>query len=258
MDTNHKIGISLSGGAARGWSHIGVLKALEEHAIFPDFVAGCSAGSIIGVLYAAGKRPLEILEIIKDQNLLTVIRPGLPTKGLTDLSFMLKKLKKEVGRDDFSALKKKFFVSVTNLNTGELEIRNEGELFSVIMASCSIPLVFKPVKIGEHFFADGGILENLPVEPLLPISDTVIGVNVMPHQVVDHKELDNVIGIGKRVLDLVAWRNSKEEMEKCDIQIEVKGAGKYAAFNYLKVDAFFEEGYKAGLEAVPKILERIL
>ena len=142
-----KIGISLSGGGARGFAHIGVLKALEENDIFPDVIAGTSAGAIIGALYAAGKTPDEMLDFVRESSILKIFRVTLPNKGLTSLDYLRERLEEVLPVDDFASLQKELYVAVTNLKSGELEIIHHGLLHETIMASSAIPLVFKPVEI---------------------------------------------------------------------------------------------------------------
>ncbi len=253
-----KIGISLSGGGARGWAHIGVLKALEEHAIFPDFVAGCSAGSIIGTLYAAGKPPDEILEIVKSNNLLRIIQFGMPIAGLTNLNYLREQLEEHLEQDSFESLRKRLFIAVTNLNTGKLEIKSSGELFKPVMASCSIPTIFKPVAINGSLYVDGGVMNNMPVDSLRAISDVLIGVNVMPHGIVKSEDVSNIAEIAVRCLELVVWNNAKASAKKCDVLIEVEKASLFQMYDFNYAEKFFEFGYEAAMQKIPDLLRKLL
>src|SRR4026207_977840 len=102
----HKIGIALSGGGTRGVVHIGVLKALEENGIFPSIISGCSAGSIVGAMYAQGYSPSEILSIASERSLLWMFSLRLPTKGFVTHTFLRKMLKRYITVDSFEELKK--------------------------------------------------------------------------------------------------------------------------------------------------------
>lgn len=237
---NSTIGISLSGGGARGIAHIGVLQALEELGIFPDVISGTSAGALVGALYASGQKPAEILRIFKDSSLRKLFRVSLPTIGLSDNRYLREVMAEVIGIDDFAALQKPLYISVTNLTTGQCEIVSEGKLFDVAVASCSIPILFKSVKIGESIYADGGLMNNLPVEPLIDTCDRVIGVNVTP---VDHEgKLGNLLDIGSRVLELSLWANVEPRLQQCDIKLEPQ-ADEYGLFDLSKAQEIYEAGY---------------
>lgn len=238
---NKKIGISLSGGAARGIAHIGVLQALEEANIFPSCISGSSAGSLVGALYAAGHSPKTMLDIALSTNLFKLFRPQL-SLGLMDLSRVLKILEEYIPKNDFGVLEKKLFVCITNLEQGNWEIREEGELFKTIIASCSIPFIFKPVKINGQLYVDGGVLNNLPIEPLKPNCDKIIGVNIIPIQ--PRKSIDSIIEIAERSIDLVVNSNSLSRLAECDVQIEIEGIDKYSLFDFNQAKEIYDLGYE--------------
>lgn len=238
----NKIGIALSGGGARGLAHIGVLSALEDYGISPYYVAGASAGALIGVFYAAGFSPEEIFEIFKDTRFNRVWNWNLPKDGLLDLTYMLDILKENIEHDDFEHLKRYFFVSVTNLNSGKNEIHDSGKLFQRTLASASIPIIFKPQVIDGKTYVDGGFLNTLPVEPIKEACDFIIGVHVNRHG-----ELDNIKGmraIGDRIFRLTLWQNVKPRLEQCDFVIEPQDAVKYGTFEFDKVKELYDIGYK--------------
>lgn len=253
----NKLGIALAGGGARGIAHIGVLKALEENGIFPQYIAGASAGSIVGALYAAGKTPDELLSIAKETNLFKVFRPGLSLSGLIDISNLQEILAEQIGEDNFETLPKKLFISVTNLNRGEAQIIESGKIFQAVQASSAIPLLFKPVTIDGEVYIDGGVLKNLPVEPLVAHCDQLIGVNVMPHSPMETKNVDDLVEIGKRCFDLIAWNNAKAEMAQCDVQIDLQGIVHYDVFDFLKADDIHNVGYIETLVQMPSILRNL-
>ena len=140
----YRFGISLSGGGARGILHIGVLEALRNHGIHPEIISGTSIGAFIGVMYAAGMKPLDILDLVKSSKLYKMVRWKVPSSGLLDLRKVKDVLEKYIPEDDFSALKIPFCCAVTNLNSRLSEIKNSGKLFQWVLASASIPLIFEP------------------------------------------------------------------------------------------------------------------
>ncbi len=256
VDEKFKLGISLSGGGARGIAYIGVLKALGENQFYPGCIAGTSAGSIVGALYAAGKGPDEIMEIVEDSKLWKVVQVGWSFDGLTKLTYLKDRLSEVIGEDSFEALLRKFHVAISNLNTGDAEIISSGALFDVVMASCSIPLVFKPVEINEQMYVDGGLLNNMPVHPIREEVDVLIGVNVMPkEEESENSKLNSFMEISTRCFDLAINSNTIYSAKQVDVLIEPKGILEYNIFNFNKFEEIYRIGYEAGMEAIPVIQE---
>jgi len=249
-----KIGLCLSGGAARGIAHVGVIQALLEAGIEPAVTAGSSAGSVVGVLYAAGLSPSEMLDFIEQSNFLKLVKFGLPSGGLSRLTFINERLAAVIPENDFARLKKPLFVTMTNLNSGQLEVRNSGQLFEVITASCCIPMVFKPVEIDGHLYVDGGLLSNLPVEPLLTEADFIIGVNVIPQVVLENKALNGVIDIANRCFDLSILANSRPQVSLCDYLVRMEGIGEFGVFQFNRYQEIYELGYAEAVRQMPEIL----
>jgi NTE family protein len=252
-----KIGIALSGGGARGMAHIGVLQALEENSIFPDVISGTSAGSIVGALYAAGKKPLEILKFVESSKIYKTIKFGLPLKGLTDLSYLSELMAKTIKKDSFESLSKQLFIAVSNLNSGELEVINKGQLFNIVVASSSIPFVFKPVLINGQSYVDGGLMNNLPAEAIRERVETLIGVNVMPIMKQEKNGFQNMLRIGNRMFEMAIWTNTKPSLKICDAIIEPKKLVDYNIFSFNKFNELFEIGYHEALNKMPQIKDII-
>lgn len=252
-----KLGICLSGGGARGIAHIGVLKALEEHNIFPQFVSGASAGSIIGTLYASGKSIDEILRIVYDANIFKIFSfssIGL-TGGFAKLTYLREILGQELQTNDFEALPCKLFVCVSNINKGKWAIIKSGNVIDAVVASSSIPLVFEPIEIRGELYVDGGLLNNFPIEPLLVECDMIIGVNVMPNTV--KRDISGLRSIAERCVDLVVWSNTETRASQCDVLIDVDGVEDFGFFDFQKAKAIIDLGYQETLKLIPEIKERI-
>lgn len=157
-----RIGLVLSGGGARGFAHIGVLRVLERHGVVPHVIAGTSMGAILGALYAAGHRADELFEIADD----------LSWRDLIDLSLSAGLLKGEKLHDfleehlpeHFEELEIPFAVTTTDIETGEQAVFLEGPLVPAVRASACYPGAFEPVRFQGRTLADGGIVNNLPVE----------------------------------------------------------------------------------------------
>ncbi|OJJ19643.1 hypothetical protein BKI52_21900 [marine bacterium AO1-C] len=249
-----KLGIVLSGGGARGLAHVGVLRALEEHGIFPDVVAGSSMGAIIGALYASGKNFEEMMDLIGQVRSYKIIRVGLPLGGITDLTYLKNMVKQNIPQDTFESLEKPLYVCVSNLNTGNYEFFNGGKLSSAIIASAAIPLIFKPVKINDQSYIDGGVLNNLPVEAIRDICDVVIGVSVNPNTAASN--VSSMWGIGERVFDMHMAENVKSRLGQCDVVIEVPNALQYGLFDFKMGNLLVDFGYNDTLGKIPEIIEK--
>ncbi|MBK7474682.1 MAG: patatin-like phospholipase family protein [Haliscomenobacter sp.] len=254
MTSTKKIGLALSGGGARGVAHIGAIQALEAHGIFADVLSGASAGAIVGALYAAGKTPAEMMDFVKDSSFWKIFQIGLPIDGLAKLTYLNERLADTIETDDFSSLKKELHIAVANLNKGNCELRSSGTLFSTVMASCAVPLIFKPIELNGDVYVDGGLLNNLPVGPLRAACDIVIGINVMPNVPVPAKAVQTALGIAIRSFELSVYANTIPSLRQCDVVIEPKSLHQYHIFQFNKFQEIYDIGYRATLEAMPEIL----
>ena len=252
-----KVGLSLSGGGARGFAHIGAIQALLEAGIQPDVVAGTSAGSVVATLYAAGFTPAEMLQFIQESNFLRLVTFGIPSGGLSKLTYLRNRLQEIIKTDDISELKHPLWVALTNLNSGALEFRNTGPLYDTVMASCSIPLVFQPVEMNDHLYVDGGLLCNLPVAPLMNHADFVIGVNLIPPVEATKETLSGVMGIAYRCFDLLVWTNTREQSKLCDFLLEPEEIVNYTIFQFNKYEKIYELGYEQAKAQMPALLEQL-
>lgn len=246
------VGIALSGGGARAAAHIGVLQALNENNIYPSCVTGASAGALIGALYCNGYSPKEILELAKSESFLKIFRIGFNTKGLTELTKLKVFLERHI-KEDFNELKTPLHISVTNLNIGNYEIKSYGNLTEAIMASCAVPLLFKPVKINGDLYVDGGLLNNLPVEPLLDSCECTIGVSVNAHQY--KKNISGMVQITERCLHLAVWNTIQNRIKMCDVGIEIDKAYDISMFSLKKSQTLFDIGYEAAMDQMETILK---
>lgn len=252
-----KIGIAFSGGGARGIAHVGVLKALLENGIEPQVISGTSAGAIVGALYAAGKSPEEMLAFVKDSKLFKLITVGIPNRGFTKLTYLRERLSQTIAEDRFEALDKKLIVAISNLHTGACEMVSSGPLFDVVVASSSIPLVFKPIEINGQLYVDGGLLSNLPAIPLLEEADFVIGVNVMPQVELHDTSLQSLIGVAARCFELSIVSNSRPDMEQCHFVIEPKAVHSYHIFQFSQYEALYQIGYEAAQGVIPALMSQL-
>lgn len=237
-----RLGVALSGGGARGFAHAGALLAIEEAGLKPDMIAGVSAGSIVAVLYGAGLSPLDIAQLFANSNL----------RSFADLSFghgalmRIDKFGKFIAKAIhpyklIEELKTPVYLGATNFDAGIPTYFDKGEIIPRMMASCSIPIVFKPVTIDGVRYVDGGVLRNHPAWIIRDKCDFLIGVNVSPLSVTG--EMDSLLEVALRTYNLMAKANQADDMRKCDISVETPDIAHYAVFNLKNIKNIFLSGY---------------
>lgn len=236
------VGIALSGGSARGFAHIGILKALTENGIEPSIVSGTSMGSLVGLLYAAGFTPDEIQSMVKREPLIKMLAVAFRKHGFFEMKGLKKLLEQVIEIDDFSTLKKPFFLSVANLNKGVNEVKSSGPLIEFVIASCSVPVVFVPVEINGTTYIDGGLFDNLPAESIREKCDFLIGANVNP--IGEVLKFDGIRDIAARSFFLGIDQNVKVSKEVCDFIIEPPAIKDYSFWDFEKVDEIVDVGYR--------------
>jgi NTE family protein len=181
---SRKVGYALGGGAARGLSHIGVLKVFEEHGVFPNIITGTSMGALIGALYAGGIKvgDIEQLAVRLGLGRLALLADmTLPFSGLIGGRRVISLLKTILGDLTFSQLKYDFACVATDINTGEQVVLREGSLVEAVRASISLPGIFTPIRVKGRYLVDGGLVNEVPVSVCREMgAGYVIGVNVIP------------------------------------------------------------------------------
>lgn len=242
----YKTGIVLSGGGSRGFAHLGVIKALSEKGIKPDIISGASAGAIAGSLIADGKSPDEAFNHIIQKGFFNYTRVRYPRLGFFSLDGLKKQLQKLYSVKKIEDLDIPFFAAVSNFNTGKVEYLNSGPLLKTVIASSSIPIMFKPVKLSNQYYFDGGLLDNLPIKPLIGICDKIIAVNLIPvKKTVKIKGIKHIIS---RVLDLTVNNNISFVKSECDLFIEPVELMPHAYLSNRKAKEIFNIGYKNVIE----------
>ncbi len=247
-----KIGLTLSGGGVRGFAHIGVLQAMEELGVKVDIASGTSAGSIVGALYCAGYDSAFIMQTLKETSLLRMLQFKVPTGGFTNLQYLEEKLLKLIPHDAIELLTIPLRITVSNLATGEAEVKTQGSLSKYVVASSSIPLVFAPLIEGENVYTDGGLFQNFPCSTIREECDILIGSNVMPFSTMKADELKSIWSIGMRCFDLSIQSNSKKEGELCDVLISHHGLLNLTLFQLSKAESIKESGYRTAMEALER------
>lgn len=248
-ELNETIGICLGGGGALGFAHIGVLQSLEDHGIFPQCISGSSMGAIIGTLYAIGFSPAEMLQLIKDDKLYKVTKlmsftPSRFKSGVSNHNTLRNLIKELAPHNSFEQLEKKLYVCVSNLNSGEYEIKHSGnELDKWVGASASIPGVFEAVKDADVYYVDGGLLNNMPAQCLVRSCNTIIGVDVIP--LVAPSVLNKPSDTLACSLRVAQHQNSMEGRGLCHFLIEPKAIREFHEFSYDAYQTIYQHGYSA-------------
>jgi NTE family protein len=174
-----KIGLALSGGAARGFAHLGVVKVLQENNIPIDFIAGTSAGSLVGGGIAAGMSVDELLEISKDLSWFKIGKLSLSMFGVQNNEPLAEFVRERYPIKNIEDLIIPFAAVAADLDSGEKVVFDKGELAFAVRASSNIPVIYTPIQYGEQRLVDGGIAEIVPCETVREMgADIVIAVDV--------------------------------------------------------------------------------
>ena len=237
----YQTGLALGGGGARGFAHLGVIQRLKEKGIQPQIIAGTSAGALAGAFIAAGHEPRKVLDILKKQDVLSYSKIRWPRYGLFNLDGLRKVLKKEIQQTRIEELETPLIITVTDLNEGKAVYLDKGDLVNAVLASTSIPFVFALVELNGVKCADGGIMDNLPVKPLMDKCKKVIAVSISPIE--ETSDLDNLFKISSRAFQLAVNAHTENLRKHCSRFIEPEGIREYDLFNVKQADALFQLGY---------------
>ncbi len=252
MPKELQMGITLSGGGARGIAHIGVLQALDDHNISPSVICGTSAGAVVGALYAYGYRPSEILELAEKSNIYKLFRLVIPRRSLSSQSYLTDQLRELMPENDFDSLNRKFLVGVTNLNFGKHEVWDRGPLQQLVVASSAIPGIFEPVEINNCLYVDGGVMNNMPADPLRSHCEYIIASNVVTKVEKSMNDLNGLKSILARVFEISLWYRSRLNYDACDMIIEHPGLHNYHLFSFSKAREIYEIGYQSAVQEIEK------
>lgn len=245
----YRLGVALSGGGARGFAHVGALKALEEAGMKPDVIAGVSAGAVAAVMYAAGVPLDEMLSLFTSTKFTDFARPSLiHGDGMFSLMRFKQFIEEATGIDRLENLRIPTYVGVTDLDHGEPAEFHEGPLGERVVASCSIPIVFSPVEIDGIHYVDGGVLRNLPAWIIREKCETLIGINVSPLRTFEYRK--SFLDIGMRTYNLMAKANQQQDMDICDHVIITPELIHYQVFNLKDIHKAYLSGYAAAHRAI--------
>jgi len=244
-DTAPSIGLSLSGGGTRGFMHLGVLKALDEKKLSPSMIVGTSSGSMAGAFYAAGYKPDEVLSIMKKVKLRSLMVPSMTNKGIFDIERATSFLKDYLP-ETFEELKMPLVINAVDYVCGQSVYFTKGNLLKPIQASSCVPGLFKPVSYQGMTLIDGGVLNNMPADPLIGRCKYIIGSHSNCNGHVENAS--NIRGILERTFNLAINGNVERERSKFDLVIEPREMVGKKVYDFSKAEDVFNIGYDFTME----------
>ncbi len=242
-----RVKLILSGGAARGIAHIGVIKALEDLGFKIEALSGASAGSIVSVFYSYGYTPEEMLDIVKKTNWLSLFKPQLPVKGLFSFERAEKYFRNFIETERIEDLPKKVYLCAVDLIGARPIYFDMGELLPVLLGSCALPGIFEPVEYENYLLIDGGVMNNLPVEPFEKSKELKVGVDVNP--IGEMKAKPTVVSILLRSFFLAVRSNVDKRKEMCDVVI-VPDILEFSPLDVYRADDLYKLGYEKTIEVM--------
>lgn len=250
------IGVALSGGGAKGFSHIGVLKAMEEFGMKPNIVAGVSAGSIAGVLYSSGLTINEMIECFADgKRFQDFTEWAIPKEGFMKLNRFSKLLESWLPVKYLEELSIPTVVCATDFDHGKSIGWTKGEIVPRVLASCSIPIVFNPVTINGVHYVDGGVLRNLPAWAIRDNCSTLVASNCSPlNRGYNYK--DSLLDIAMRSYHLMSKANMLQDIKMCDIVISPPALSTMGTFELSSLRKAVTLGYDAACKVLEEKLKQ--
>ncbi len=250
-----KIGLALSGGAARGIAHIGVLQALEESNIKPDIVTGTSSGAIVAGLYAFDVPIKEILSTAADLKWFKMTDIRLSKLGLLSNNKIGEFFDDRLGRVNIEDAAVPLAIIATDIGSREKVVFEKGSLSGAVMASSCIPGIFNPVEINGRLFVDGLLVENLPIVSLKEMGAEIL-VGVTFGQGRKEQVPENIFDVITSSLDIAVHSHTRKIMQSADVLIE-PNLELYSRTDIKKAEEIYKEGYNAAKIRIPYIIEKV-
>lgn len=255
-----KLGVALGSGGARGTAHIGFLKALEEAGIKPDFISGCSMGSVVGACYATGMtvdRMAEVALSLKSTDIMDISAAPVTKLGLLRGNKIQKLLLNYIGDVTFEGLKMPFSCVATDLRSGRAVTLDKGSVAQSVRASSAIPTIFRPVELDGMLLCDGGVLCRVPVKQVKAMgADVVVAFDVLSNTGESVEKVSNIVANVLRVFDVMDY-NQNEMLKILDkdcydlwLAPEMKGLNQY---NVKDVEQAYEQGYAYAKQHIGEI-----
>ena len=254
--TETTVGIALSGGGAKGFAHLGVLKAFGHFGIKPDVMAGVSAGSIAASLYGAGLTIDEIVTCFTEASSFGDFTEwALPKKGFMKLDRFGKLLESWLPVKNLEDMKIPTIICATDFDHAKSVGWGKGEIVPRVIASCSIPIIFHPVKIKGVNYVDGGVLRNLPAWAIRDYCTTLYGSNCSPFQRDGANYTSSIIDIAYRSYHLMSKSNTPQDIRLCDHVINIDKVSGIRTFDLKSIRHGVSSGYEAACRVLASIAD---
>jgi NTE family protein len=256
---NIKIGLALGGGAARGFAHIGVIKVLEENGIVPDIVVGTSAGSLVGALYAAGNNGLALNKLALEMDEAEISDWSVPffssATGVLKGEALQNYVNRTINNVPLEKMKIRFGAVATDLHSGQPILFQRGNTGIAVRASSSVPGIFQPVKINDHYYVDGGLVSPVPVRFARQMgADFVIAVNISTQA--DAQPATSSVDVLLQTFTIMGQSINAYELKDADIVIR-PGLASMKGGDFGSRHLAILAGEKAALEAMPQIKQKL-
>ncbi len=254
-----KIGLALGGGAARGFAHIGVIKALEAQGIVPDNVVGTSAGSVVGAMYAAGYNGFQLQKMALEMDEASISDWAIPffskAPGVLKGEALQSYVNKTVRNQPIEKLKIPFGAVATDLKTGQPILFRRGNTGMAVRASSSVPSVFQPVSIGGRTYVDGGLVAPVPVRFAKEMgAEFIIAVNIS--SATEAQATASSVDVLMQTFTIMGQRINQLELKDADIVITPSlGTMGSADFNGRNLAVL--AGEQAAAAVMPQIKARL-
>jgi len=234
-----------------GIAHLGVIKVLQENQIPIHYIAGVSAGAIVGAFLAAGYKWDEMMKLVKELNWGRIARPTIPKKGILDGKLLQRFIEQRLGKLDFSDLSIPFAAVAVDITTGKEVVMDQGSVSQAVRASCSIPGIFTPLEKDGNVYVNGGLKNFLPVDVVRRMgADYVIAVKLVPSFKSKQKP-DNIFQI---LLNSFVFllQGISDEATSGDVNIlpDLEGMNFY---DFSQAEELLERGIAAAQRRIPQI-----
>jgi len=250
-----KIALVLGAGASKGFAHIGVLKILETNKIPVHLIVGTSVGSVVGSLYAYGFSAFDLQRLSFSIEQKDIVDLTIPENGFIKGEKLEEFVNRTLKNTPMEKLKIPFYAVATDVQNGQEMVFGRGNTGQAVRASCSIPGVFRPVKIGDKVYVDGGVISPVAVEAAKRLgADVVLAVDISAST--ERTPPGNTIETLLQSIDIMYSKLAAIQLAQADVVIRPK-VGYIGSSDFSKKHEAVLEGEKATAEALPKIIEII-
>ena len=252
-----KVGLALGGGGARGFGHIGALMAFEELGVKFDYIAGTSAGSIVGALYAFGKTPQEIRDLalsIRKKDLMKGMIPFFKPAKTKKLEEILNTAFGDI--TVFSEMKIPLKIVCTDLKTGKEVDFDYGNVAKVVSGSCAVPGIFSPVPYEGMHLIDGGLRNNVPADVVKDMGANVVFAIDVNHLRGSGTDSLSTISVLSSTIGIIMQSKIDKTMEVADLIFE-PSLENFSPLKFEEIDKMIEIGYATVMDNKSKIIKML-